>query len=131
MKGTKIDSSVKFLSIHCFLIRYKQIMEEKVVHNVGLQNACCSGSLAAYFSRFNGMVSRKNTYINGSKDLEVPLIFVLVVQIRLLLQLLLTALFIVYFGLPSVERFLMKRVISVYNLMHITSFKGDGSRRKD
>ena len=106
-------------------------MEEKEAHNVGLQNAFCSGSLASYFSRFNGMVSRKNTYINGSKDLEVPLIFVLVVQIRLLLQLLLTALFIVYFGLPSVERFLMKRVISVYNLMHITSFKGDGSRRKD
>ena len=105
-------------------------MEEKEAHNVGLQNAFCSGSLASYFSRLNGMVSR-NTHKDGIKDLEVPLIFGVIAQIRLLLQLLLTALFILYFGLPSVDRFLMKRVRSVYNLMHITSFLGDGGRRKD
>ena len=46
------------------------------------------------------------------------------VQARLLLQLLLTILFVVYFGLPSVDRFLLKKV----RPMHITYPKGDGGK---
>ena len=47
-------------------------------------------------------------------------------QVRLLLQLLLTILFIIYFGLPSVDRFLMKRVRSVHNSMLKLYFKSEG-----
>ena len=90
-------------------------MEEEEVYKV--QNVCCSGSVVSYMSRLNGMVSQETRIITEIKDVEIPSNF-FSVKIRLLLQLLLTALFIVYFGLPSVDRFRMKRVRSIHNLMH-------------
>ena len=48
------------------------------------------------------MSSEKCTPVQGHK--------LNLTQVRVMLQVLLTTLFVIYFGQPSVERFLMKRV---------------------
>ena len=83
-------------------------MEEKEVNKVGVHTACCSGWLS---SHLNWMVRHR-----AKNEKSISECFLFDLQVRLLLQLLLTILFLVYFGLPSLDRFRMKRVRSIFSL---------------
>ena len=64
----------------------------------------------------------RNTHYNENQRRGTTTSDLFYVQIRLLLQLLLTTLFIIYFGLPSLDRFRMKRVRSIYSLKPATPY---------
>ena len=82
-----------------------QQMEEKEVNKDGVKTPCCSGWLCSHSSRLNWMVRHR-----AKNEKSISECFLFDLQVRLLLQLLLTILFLVYFGLPSLDRFRMKRV---------------------
>ena len=78
-------------------------MIENEIKKTNVASASCSGYLnSSNLSNLNVIVSLTMGYnIMCTCNLT---------QVRVMLQVLLTTLFIIYFGQPSVERFLMKRV---------------------